>query len=383
MANILWQLSKNITMTWPQWIELALVSPVIGSLFLLVASAEAEAQPESINVQNTVVMAPLTVVVPITADVQNAQICISAASSGDQSCSQVILNPEQNSYQTVNVDLSDPASIPAVSSATPGISKTITPGSQRSDVVSTNAPQPPVINLQNTVATQPLTVVIPIETDAQNAQICVTILSSGSQSCQQVTLDSEQGLYTPVTVDPSQPTPIITPQETAQTTSSPTSNQPQTINVEHTVVTAPITVTVPITGDVQNAQICVSAGTSGDQSCTQLIINPEQTSYTPVSTDLTTETPTFSSAVQQEPMTDSQQASASTPSEIATEPSTPTNEESSQSQSPEEAASEEQPLEMSEQGQDDDTGTPDTLEERADNEGQESSSGEDNSVGDS
>jgi hypothetical protein len=382
MANILWPLSKNITMTWPQWIELALVSPVIGSLFL-VASAEAEAQPESINVQNTVVMAPLTVVVPITADVQNAQICVSAASSGDQSCSQVILNPEQNSYQTVNVDLSDPASIPTVSSATPGVSKTITPGSQRSDVASTNAPQPPVINLQNTVATQPLTVVIPIETDAQNAQICVTILSSGSQSCQQVALDSEQGLYTPVTVDLSPPTPIITPQETAQTTSSPTSNQPQTINVEHTVVTAPITVIVPITGDVQNAQICVSAGTSGDQSCTQLIINPEQTSYTPVSTDLTTETPTFSSAVQQEPMTDSQQASASTPSEIATEPSTPTNEESSQSQSPEEAASEEQPLEMSEQGQDDDTGTPDTLEERADNEGQESSSGEDNSVGDS
>jgi hypothetical protein len=383
MANILWQLSKNITMTWPQWIELALVSPVIGALFLLVASAEAEAQPESINVQNTVVMAPLTVVVPITADVQNAQICVSAGTSGDQSCSQVILNPEQNSYQTVNVDLSDPASIPAVSSATPGVSKTITPDSQRSDVASTNAPQPPVINLQNTVATQPLTVVIPIETDAQNAQICVTILSSGSQSCQQVTLDSEQGLYTPVTVDLSQPTPIITPQETAQTTSSPTSNQPQTINVEHTVVTAPITVIVPITGDVQNAQICVSAGTSGDQSCTQLIINPEQTSYTPVSTDLTTETPTFSSAVQQEPMTDSQQASASTPSEIATEPSTPTNEESSQSQSPEEAASEEQPLEMSEQGQDDDNGTPDTLEEQADNEGQESSSGEDSSVGDS
>jgi hypothetical protein len=84
------------------------------------------------------------------------------------------------------------------------VSKTITPGSQRPDVASTNAHQPPVINIQNTVVTQPLTVVIPIETDAQNAQICVTILSSGSQSCQQVALDPEQGSYTPVNVDLSQ-----------------------------------------------------------------------------------------------------------------------------------------------------------------------------------
>jgi hypothetical protein len=101
--------------------------------------------------------------------VQNAQICVSAASSGDQSCSQVILNPEQNSYETVNVDLSDPASIPAVSSATPGVSKTITPGSQSPEGVASSSAQPPVINLQNTVVNQPLTVIIPVETDAQTA----------------------------------------------------------------------------------------------------------------------------------------------------------------------------------------------------------------------
>ena len=51
-------------MTWSQWIKIALLSPLFGALLLLVASAEAEAQPESISVQNTIVTAPLTVVVP-------------------------------------------------------------------------------------------------------------------------------------------------------------------------------------------------------------------------------------------------------------------------------------------------------------------------------
>jgi hypothetical protein len=351
-----------------QWFETGLFLSLVStfSFFIVISCLDVDAQPESINVQNTIVTAPLTVIVPITADVQNAQICVSAASSGDQSCTQMILNPEQNSYEVVNVDLSNPTSVPAVISATPGVSKTITPGSQRSDVASTYAPQPPVINIQNTVVTQPLTVVIPIETDAQNAQICVTIMSSGSQSCQQVALDPEQGSYTPVTVDLSQPTPIITPQETT------TANQPpQSIDVEHTVVTAPITVIVPITGDVQNAQICVSAGSSGDQSCTQLIINPEQTSYTPVSTDLTTETPTVSSAVQQEPAVAIETANTPTTTETdqvpqastsipppqtapSPAPST-TNEETSQPQSPEEGESEGQSPETSEQSQDDAT----------------------------
>ena len=271
-------------------LSLSLVS--VFSFLAVFSSPDVEAQPESINVQNTIITAPLTVVVPITADVQNAQICVSAASSGDQSCSQVILNPEQNSYEAVNVDLSDPASVPAVTTATPGVSKTITPPSDRA----------PIINIQNTVVTQPLTVMIPIETDAQTAQICVTILSSGSQSCQQVVLDPETGMYTPVNVDLSQPTPVITPKETSASSPITPPNQPESINVEHTVATAPITVIVPINGEIQNAQICVSAGSSGTQSCAQLIVNPEQTEYTPVSADLTqSESPTVSNAVQQEP----------------------------------------------------------------------------------
>src|SRR5918999_207251 len=330
-----------------RWITAGLSLSLVSmfSFFAIISLPNVEAQPESINVQNTIITAPLTVVVPITADVQNAQICVSAASSGDNSCTQAILNPEQISYEAVNFVFSDPASVPAVTTATPGVSKTITPPSERA----------PTINIQNTVVTQPLTIMIPIETDAQTAQICVTILSSGSQSCQQVVLDPETGMYTPVNVDLSKPKPVITPQET--TASSPTtpSNQPESINVGHTVATAPITVIVPITGEIQNAQICVSAGSSGTQSCAQLIVNPEQTAYTPVSADLTqSESPTVSSTVQQEPppaaepattttdttsdtpiTMDSQQAPSTSP-EATTEPSLTDEQPSSESQSPEE-----------------------------------------------
>jgi hypothetical protein len=342
-------------LTGVEWKRLVLslsLASVFSFLIVFISSHNVEGQPESINIQNTVVTAPLTVVVPITADLQYAQICVSAASSGDQSCTQAILNPEQDSYEAVNVDLSDPASIPAVTSATPGVSKTTTPSSERA----------PVVNIQNTVVTQPLTIVIPIETDAQTAQICVTILSSGSQSCQQVVLDPETGMYTPVNVDLSQPTPVITPQESTATSPTTPPNQPGSINVGHTVATAPITVIVPITGEIQNAQICVSAGSSGTQSCTQLIVNPEQTAYTPVSADLThSETPTVSGTVQQEPpppatepatttttdtaaetptTTDSQQEPSTSP-ETTTEPSVTDEQPLSESQSPEETSGQE------------------------------------------
>ena len=63
------------------------ISLFVTISFSLISAIQAiDAQPESISVQNTIVIAPLTIVVPITADVQNAQICVSIASSGDQSC---------------------------------------------------------------------------------------------------------------------------------------------------------------------------------------------------------------------------------------------------------------------------------------------------------
>src|SRR5918992_2078439 len=378
-----------MALTCEQWIDVSLSLSLV-SIFCLsvISSLNIEAQRDSINVQNTIVTAPLTVVVPITADVQNAQVCVSAASSGDQSCTQVIVSPELNTYEAVHVDLSDPVSVPAVTTAAPGVSKTIAPGSKRTDdAASTNAHQPPVINIKNTVVTQPLTVMIPIETDAQTAQICVTVISSGSQSCQQVVLDPETGMYTPVNVDLSQSTPVITPQGT--TASSPP-NQPQSINVEHTEVTAPITVIVPITGDIQNAQICVSAGSSGTQSCTQLIVNSEQTAYTPVNADLTqSEAATVSNTVQQGPaptsepttaattaresepdtptVTDSQQvpASSATTPDTTVEPSATDNEQPSSDSQPRE--------ESAEQGEDNNSNTGET----APSDGEQESTNED------
>lgn len=92
------------------------ISLFVTISFSLISAIQAiDAQPESISVQNTIVIAPLTIVVPITADVQNAQICVSIASSGDQSCTQVVVDPEENSYDPVNVDLS--SEIPTLTAA--------------------------------------------------------------------------------------------------------------------------------------------------------------------------------------------------------------------------------------------------------------------------
>ncbi len=54
---------------------------------------------------NAAIMIPITVIAPITADIQNAQLCAQLLSSGVQSCSQVMLNPQETSYSPVNVDM--------------------------------------------------------------------------------------------------------------------------------------------------------------------------------------------------------------------------------------------------------------------------------------
>jgi hypothetical protein len=54
------------------------------------------ADAQLISVEDTTVNIPITVIVPIDLNIQNAQICASVASSGDQSCTQVVLNPEQH-----------------------------------------------------------------------------------------------------------------------------------------------------------------------------------------------------------------------------------------------------------------------------------------------
>src|ERR671918_1896860 len=67
-----------------------------------------------------------------------------------------------------------------------------------------------------------VTVIIPITVVAQNAQICISLASSGDQTCQQIILDPTQTTFTPVDVDLSEEVPIITSGSTNQTSTTAT-----------------------------------------------------------------------------------------------------------------------------------------------------------------
>lgn len=60
-------------------------------------------------------------------------------------------------------------------------------------------------------------------------------------------------------------------------------------------ITLNVTVIIPITVIAQNAQICISLASSGDQTCQQIILDPTQTSLAPIDVDLTQEVPVISS----------------------------------------------------------------------------------------
>jgi hypothetical protein len=79
------------------------------------------ADAQLISVNNTTLNIPITVIVPITLEIQNAQICASVASSGGQSCQQIVLNPTQSAYTPVNVDLANPTTptVTTLSAAVP------------------------------------------------------------------------------------------------------------------------------------------------------------------------------------------------------------------------------------------------------------------------
>ena len=94
----------------------------------------------------------------------------------------------------------------------------------------------------------------------------------------------------------------------------------QLIGIEDTTVNIPVTVIVPIDLNIQNAQVCASVLSSGSQTCNQVVLNPEQTSYTNVDVDLSTATPTLTTA-QQEPTTALTTTTAE-PTTTATQPLT-------------------------------------------------------------
>jgi hypothetical protein len=92
-----------------------------GILGISLGSFVQYADAQLLSVDNTVLNIPITVIVPITLEIQNAQICATVASSGGQSCQQIVLNPTQSAFTPMNVDLSNPTTptVTTLSAAVP------------------------------------------------------------------------------------------------------------------------------------------------------------------------------------------------------------------------------------------------------------------------
>jgi len=95
----------------------------------------------------------------------------------------------------------------------------------------------------------------------------------------------------------------------------------QLITIDDTTLNIPITVIVPITLQIQNAQVCASVASSGDTTCQQLVLQPTQTSYTPVDIDLSTgTTPTVSTGTTAPTLSLSTSTGGSGPNETTSSP---------------------------------------------------------------
>jgi hypothetical protein len=207
----------------------------------------------------------------------------------------------------------------------------------------------------------PISALVPANIQPQDLQLCAS-LATGSESCQPLSggqqaasIDLTQGagattvpptgMASPM---PAPPATTISPMPAPAPQSYPKNDgdvftyifnpivdtlasafmlqyvDAQLISVEDTTVNIPITVIVPIDLNIQNAQICASVASSGDQSCTQVVLNPEQTSYTNVDVDLSTATPTLTTAEQEPtttaPTTEPTATTETTPTTSTTEP---------------------------------------------------------------
>jgi hypothetical protein len=207
----------------------------------------------------------------------------------------------------------------------------------------------------------PISALVPANVQPQDLQLCAS-LADGSESCQPLTqqgasIDLTQpaaaGAPPPGTVSPM---PAPAPQSYPNTGGEKLANGPinpiveiitsaftvqyanaQLIGIEDTTINIPITVIVPIDLNIQNAQVCASVLSGGEQSCTQVVLNPTQTSYTDVNVDLSSSTPTLTTA-EQEPTTTALTTTAPT-----TEPAPTTTTETAPTTSTSEPAPTEEP----------------------------------------
>jgi hypothetical protein len=213
----------------------------------------------------------------------------------------------------------------------------------------------------------PISALVPANIQTQDLQLCAS-LADGSESCQPLSggqqaasIDLTQAGAaagaTPAPMGTASPMPAPAPTPPATVPMSPVPAPPpvpqsypdtggvvlandainpvietltsaftvqnanaQLISIEDTTVNIPITVIVPIDLNIQNAQVCASVLSEGSQSCTQVVLNPTQTSYTDVNVDLSSATPTLTTA-QQEPTTALTTTTAE-PTTTATQPLT-------------------------------------------------------------
>ena len=158
----------------------------------------------------------------------------------------------------------------------------------------------------------PVSAMVPAGTEAKDLELCASI-QGGKETCQPLDKkDAKIDLSSQGQTNQSASNMSSTP-----TTYSPTgeyirhildsisplqSANAQLITIDDTTLNIPITVIVPITLQIQNAQVCATVASSGDQTCNQIVMNPTQTAYTPVDIDLSTgATPTVTTA-DSEPM---------------------------------------------------------------------------------
>jgi hypothetical protein len=110
-------------------------------------------------------------VVPINLQIQNAQVCASALSSGPQTCNQIVYNPTSSTYAPVNVNLASPT--PTVTS---------TPTSTTSSQASPTTTSPSTTTSTNPTTASPPTTDSSPNTPSGGAPFSGGTRSSGSSS---------------------------------------------------------------------------------------------------------------------------------------------------------------------------------------------------------
>jgi len=173
----------------------------------------------------------------------------------------------------------------------------------------------------------PVSAMVPAGTQAKDLELCASI-QGGKETCQPLDkkdakLDlSSQGQSNQTSANKSStPTAFNPYADLSRQVNSLVDWRPiqtanaQLITIDDTTLNIPITVIVPITLQIQNAQVCASVASSGDQTCNQIVMNPTQTAYTPVDIDLSTgATPTVTTADSQPMQATTTESTASSPS---------------------------------------------------------------------